>query len=359
MIRKISIYSLIILLILVLDISKADDQKALELFAVGNSLLQSHIDRTVKWSDVLNQAVERYDGAIEQNPRFVEAYFNKGICYIRGAGIDRERSQNAVRCFEKVIEIKPDLLEAHFAVGWALYYIEAGDKAQGSDGWNAAVAPAIETFKQIISRFPNTDVAKKSEAMLQLIEWERKYGWDERLFGGTRLASSKPKRPDKPSLIPMDVEGTSSIQESVKEAISKIKTGIISDETFTISFRYADIQTGEYRYSGKVENTNGLKLHQFYTEIIAYNTHYDDTFENLYISFDYDGKTVLKKKLGLPDPGYVIVSARKGELPKEPVPVVEYENVKVSIVILRADADPNGPPRYKSLDIRVITEITE
>jgi len=73
------------------------------------------------WDD----AIAEYDRAIELNPRFVEAYFVRGVVYTEGKG----QYDKAISDFSKVIEITPEDADAYHNRGVAHYLIGDYSKA--------------------------------------------------------------------------------------------------------------------------------------------------------------------------------------------------------------------------------------
>ncbi len=338
--------------------SNNDTKKAHEAFAVGNSLLQSIIDGKTKSRAVLNQAIARFDDAINTKPDFIEAYFNKGICLIYGGSTnsrgdaDFSGSARATACFDKVLKLDPSCADALFAKGQAQHRIGAGATTPGRPEWSKAIRPAIETLKSVAIRFPNSPAAARAKSELQEIEYKNSTGLYD-------LIKNRGKHRVPPIQEPMHLESTKQIEAFASQAISRIKTGIVSDKTVKIWMAHSG-PTGQFSEDGRVENTNGLQLHKFYTNIAPHNIQYDDTFKDLHVEFSYDGKTVIKKVLRLPAAGPVVMAARSGRLKNDPETVVEHGNVKISVAVIDADADPRRRTHaYTSIDIRVITEIVD
>ena len=91
-----------------------------------------------------DKAIEYYNRAIELNPGFVDAYYNRGACYATDsffhhydklpgqtyieAGLtdEQEAFDNAMADFNKVLELDPNYALAHFGKGNALYlYVDS------------------------------------------------------------------------------------------------------------------------------------------------------------------------------------------------------------------------------------------
>jgi tetratricopeptide (TPR) repeat protein len=58
-------------------------------------------------------AIRSYDRAIEINPNYAEAYLNRGIAYR-----NLKDYQNAIRSYDRAIEINPNDAEAYFNRGY-------------------------------------------------------------------------------------------------------------------------------------------------------------------------------------------------------------------------------------------------
>ena len=61
------------------------------------------------------EAIKCFEKAIELKPDFAEAYYNKGA----SLGM-LKRLDEALKCFEKAIELKPDFARAHYSKGISL-----------------------------------------------------------------------------------------------------------------------------------------------------------------------------------------------------------------------------------------------
>ncbi|MCS7005453.1 MAG: tetratricopeptide repeat protein [Cytophagales bacterium] len=58
-------------------------------------------------------AIDMYDMAIKADPTNYKYFFQKGKCYIL-----LKDQENAIRCFEKTIELQKDYTQAYFRLGW-------------------------------------------------------------------------------------------------------------------------------------------------------------------------------------------------------------------------------------------------
>ena len=65
------------------------------------------------------EAIACYDKAIEVNPEFSWAFYNKGII-LTAHGYNKE----AIACYDKAIEINPQNADAYNNKGLSLYYLE-------------------------------------------------------------------------------------------------------------------------------------------------------------------------------------------------------------------------------------------
>ena len=91
-----------------------------------------------------DKAIEYYGKAIELNPKFTDAYYNRGACYATdgffhhynklpgqsyveaGLGDEENAYQNAMADFSRVLELDPGYALAHFGKGNALYlYVDS------------------------------------------------------------------------------------------------------------------------------------------------------------------------------------------------------------------------------------------
>ncbi|MFX0208554.1 MAG: hypothetical protein ACFFDT_21410 [Candidatus Hodarchaeota archaeon] len=146
---------------------------------------------------------------------------------------------------------------------------------------------------------------------------------------------------------------------SQQRVITKLRTGIFADDVVRIWVSHMGIE-GQYSVDGRVENTNGIRLHQFYINVSPYEVQYDDSFKELFVEFHYDGHIIRKKSIKLPDAGIIAMAARDDRLPDQPIVKLEYEHVKTKFIIVGADVDPSSRTRgYTSIDLRVVIEIVE
>ena len=72
-------------------------------------------------------AIKSLNGAIEANPRYVMAYNNKGLAFMR-LNLDKE----AEEAFRKAIEIFPDYIDAHYNLGRVYRKMKDTEKAKKS-----------------------------------------------------------------------------------------------------------------------------------------------------------------------------------------------------------------------------------
>ena len=122
------------------------------------------------YSDDFKKAIEKYDKAIEENPHLIEAWFNKGLAYIRlNANSSRiEDTSGAVYCFRRILEIEPENAEAQFMIGHAYFVIVCS--AYGSNyqppAYTEAKSYALKALNRVIEDFPESEWAK--EARLEI-----------------------------------------------------------------------------------------------------------------------------------------------------------------------------------------------
>jgi|GEM_PF-1490814 len=89
----------------------------------------------------LNEAIDYYNKAIELSPNFKEAYYNRGIAYIK-----QENYPRAIEDYNKAIELSPNFKEAYYNRGIA--YFKQGNYPR-----------AIEDYDKAIELNPNDDDA--------------------------------------------------------------------------------------------------------------------------------------------------------------------------------------------------------
>ena len=63
----------------------------------------------------LEEAIKWYDKALEIKPDFVDALYNKGL-----ALYDLGKPEEAIKWYDKALEIKPDFVDALYNKGLAL-----------------------------------------------------------------------------------------------------------------------------------------------------------------------------------------------------------------------------------------------
>lgn len=328
-------------------------EEAVSIFTVGNALVESYLDRSAATQNVLIEATERYNRTIRLCPQLMEAYYNKGLSIMYNGSEGERRYYDVKNQFEKVLQIAPDFIDAKYALAYASYYINSGSKAQGSNNWNSSISPSISMLKEITSKHPGTTAADNAKKMLVYIDWARDYGFQYQLYG--RAKRSKPNKPE-PELLRISEDAIR--KQSIKTAITETRKGIISDESHKFTF-VPGTASNPYFYDGKVYNTAGVPLHIFSVKIDSYDGQYDDTFKSLYITLDYDGWTVKKGVIPLPDAGAMAMASMRGNLNKTPKPLVNYSGIRIGLLIEDVDVDPRGPNRYKSVTARIIIDITE
>jgi tetratricopeptide (TPR) repeat protein len=71
-----------------------------------------------------DEALRTYDKAIEINPKYADAYNNKGNVYK-----DLEKQEEALKCYDKAIEIDPEEGDFYYSKGNALYTFKRYDEA--------------------------------------------------------------------------------------------------------------------------------------------------------------------------------------------------------------------------------------
>jgi Flp pilus assembly protein TadD len=79
-----------------------------------------------------DRAIALFSKALEINPRYAEAYNNRGIVYAKGKG----QNDKAISDFIKAIEINPEL--ADFYDNRGITYERLGDKEKACSDWKWA-----------------------------------------------------------------------------------------------------------------------------------------------------------------------------------------------------------------------------
>ena len=69
-------------------------------------------------------AIEIYNKAIELNPNYAEAYFNKGVCLS-----NLNFKSEAIEMYNKTIELNPNFVDAYFQRGYCFYNLKKYQKA--------------------------------------------------------------------------------------------------------------------------------------------------------------------------------------------------------------------------------------
>jgi tetratricopeptide (TPR) repeat protein len=68
--------------------------------------------RMKEFEDQINQAVVEFSIAVNRDPQFAQAWYNRGYCYFLG-----DRMNEAVQDFEQCIAVNPQHAPAHFMLG--------------------------------------------------------------------------------------------------------------------------------------------------------------------------------------------------------------------------------------------------
>lgn len=66
------------------------------------------------------EALKYYDKAININPEYANAYYNKGLVYL----YDQGKYEEAIKCFDKVIQLRPKDTEACFNKMYSLFHLK-------------------------------------------------------------------------------------------------------------------------------------------------------------------------------------------------------------------------------------------
>lgn len=332
-----------------------DDYKdAVDLFNVGNALVESYIDGTAKTQDVLSEASLKYHFARLKHPNFKEAYYNWGVCYTYHTSWEGSLNM-AIKQFNKAAELDPKLnIDAQYGIAYATYNLNKSGLREGSTEWEKAVSPAINLLNKIISNYPGTSAADNSRKLLKYIDWERTYGWEYTLYNG-RKGKPAPFKP-VPKLIQINNDAT--LMNKIKSNIVRAKEGVVSDDSFTFRYTFGG-HDDHYMYSGKVYNTVGVPLHKYFLQIFPSGGGFTNTFRSLKFSLEYDNETVKIVNLNLGDANEIAYLASKGKIDKTPQTIIDYAGIRVGIVTESVETDPNGSGLFKSYTARIIIEIKE
>ncbi len=89
-------------------------------------------------SDYISGAIADFTKAIEINPNYAKAYYNRGEAYLSRAEEkdDLDDYSVAIADFTKAIEINPKYAEAYLSRGVAK--CDSGDEAGACEDWNKA-----------------------------------------------------------------------------------------------------------------------------------------------------------------------------------------------------------------------------
>jgi len=142
-------------------------------------------------------------------------------------------------------------------------------------------------------------------------------------------------------------------------------TNILDDKIVDI-YVGGNMYDGCYQFSGKSVDVNGRSLFSFYIYITEYELTYDYSgFKKLHYTLELtdlrgapNPNKTEKRIMELPPSEAVNRVAELGKTPK--TPIVEKENLRISISFLNATPAPGYPSTvYKNLNTRVIVELVE
>jgi len=161
-----------------------------------------------------DKAIENYDKAIELNPEYEKAYYNRGLAFACKEDYDK-----AIVDIKKVIEIKPNFAEAYYILGLAYEYKQLPDKA-------------IEAYNKALKLNPNfKDAKSRLELTMSKKEKMAKAGGAGAPAGGApgKAKAGQTKTEDgqlkevafleKPKLNFTNVAGMEHMKETIKKFI--------------------------------------------------------------------------------------------------------------------------------------------
>ena len=70
------------------------------------------------------EAIHQYNKAIQLNPNYTEAYFNKGICLS-----NLNKKEDAILMYNKAIELNNNYVDAYFQRGYCLFSLDRFEEA--------------------------------------------------------------------------------------------------------------------------------------------------------------------------------------------------------------------------------------
>ncbi len=120
-------------------------------------IIARHSDLILNISEADSKAVECYDKALEinpDNPEFVDAWYNKGLALYKSW-----KNQDAINCYDKVLELNPEFADAWYNKGLALYRLS---KYMG----------AIECYNKALSIEWNDLYVESKLDAVESLEWQ-------------------------------------------------------------------------------------------------------------------------------------------------------------------------------------------
>lgn len=164
------------------------EEDAKEFYRVGNE----HYEK-----GDFDKAIEYYNKAVEADPLFDKAYYNRGLAYACKEDYDK-----AIEDIDKMIELKPNFAEAYYILGLAYEYKQMPEKA--IDNYNKALKLNPD-FKDAQNRLELT-LSKKEKTK-------------ETTLGAEPGTLAKVEFVEKPKINFNDVAGMDQAKEVINESI--------------------------------------------------------------------------------------------------------------------------------------------
>lgn len=148
--------------------------------ANGNMFFDQGMEKysaKVYFGDDFRKAIEEYDEATSEAPNLKEAWFNKGLAYIRlnTSSSKIGDASRAVYCFKKILDIDPKNAEAQFMIGHA--YIVIVCSAYGSSfhppEYTEAKSKALEALNRVIKEFPESEWVEEAKMVIEGLSQDR------------------------------------------------------------------------------------------------------------------------------------------------------------------------------------------
>jgi len=119
--------------------------KAIE---INPNFVQAYYNRGIAYNDIREyfKAISDFTKAIEINPDYAEAYYNRGVAYI-----DMINYSQAISDFTKAIELNPNDADAYVWRGFA--FDKKGNNYQACIDWKKAYQLGNKNVIELINKF--------------------------------------------------------------------------------------------------------------------------------------------------------------------------------------------------------------